>query len=210
MISDLGSLNYTPMPKFLDDAAMFSAVIMVPAIFYLKKHMCTAAQLKAEEKSSDTKGKVSKVIKFVLSNFGLLFGLGAMVGFFGIGFFSEDLGNAVDSIGLDLSGIGSHFFFSIWVFACLCICGLFIGIFVVMYPKTIKEKYQLEKVHWAVFSTLGLLMIIWPPTHAFLFLAGAPPSRAFHEWFMLFAILAWVLPVFYILRKHTKKKAITR
>ncbi|GAG01624.1 unnamed protein product, partial [marine sediment metagenome] len=159
MISDLGSLRYTPIPKFLDDAAMFSAVIMVPAIFYLKKHMCTAAQLKAEEKSPNTKGKVNKVIKFILSNLGLLFGLGAMVGFFGIGFFSEDLGGAVDSIGLDLSGIGSHFFFSIWVFGCLCICGLFIGIFVVMYPKTIKERYQIEKIHWVLFSVLGLLMI---------------------------------------------------
>jgi len=205
MISDLGSLRFTPMPKFLDDAAMFSAIVMVPAIFYLKKKMCSAAQLKAEEKSPDIKGKVNKVLKFVLSNLGLIFGLGAMVGFFGIGFFSEDLGDAVDSIGLDLSGIGSHFFFSVWVFGCLCISGLFIGIYMTMYPKTIKEKYQIEKIHWVVFSVFGLVMIFWPPTHAFLFLAGAPPSRAFHEWFMLFAVLAWVYPVFYILRKHAIK-----
>ena len=210
MISDLGSLNYTPLPKFLDDAAMFSAVIMVPAIFYLKKHMCTAAQLKAEEKSPNTKRKVNKVVKFVLSNISLFFGLGAIVGFFGIGFFSEDLGGAVDNVGLDLSGIGSHFFFSVWVFGCLCITGLFIGIFLIMYPKTIMEKYQLEKIPWATFSVLGLVMIIWPPTHAFLFLMNVAPSRAFHEWFMLFAILAWVLPVFYTLRKHTKKDLTSR
>lgn len=203
MISDLGSLNYTPIPKFLDDSAMFSSIVMIPGIFYLKNKMCTASQLKEDKLPN-------KIVKFILSNLGLLFGLAGMVGFFGIGFFSEDLGSAVDSIGLDLSGIGSHFFFSIFVFGNLCIAGLFIGAFMILYPKTIKEKFGLEKIHWAVFVILGLLMIIWPPLHGIAFILSVAPGRSFHEWFMLFAILTWVLPVFYTLRKHAKKDTASR
>jgi len=203
MISDLGSLRFTPMPKFLDDAAMFCSIVMIPGIFYLKKSISTAAQLKEEKLPN-------KIVKIILSNLALLFGLGAIVGFFGIGFFSEDLGGAVDNIGLDLTGIGSHFFFSIFVFGSLCIAGLFIGAFMILFPKTIKEKYGLEKIPWAVLVICGLIMMIWPPIHAFAFIAGLAPSRAFHEWFMLFSILAWVYPTFYILRKLAKKEITSR
>ncbi len=203
MISDLGSLRFTPMPKWLDDAAMFSSIVMIPGIFYLKKSISTAAQLKEEKLPN-------KIVKIILSNFALLFGLAAIVGFFGIGFFSEDLGNAVDSIGLDLTGIGSHFFFSILVFGSLCIAGLFIGGFMILFPKTIKEKFGLEKIHWAVLVIFGLIMMIWPPIHAFAFLSNLAPSRAFHEWFMLFSILTWVYPTFYILRKLAKKELASR
>jgi hypothetical protein len=203
MISDLGSLRYTPMPKWLDDAAMMSSIVMIPAMFYLKKKICTATEIK-EEKISN------KIVKIILSNISLLFGLGAMVGFFGIGFFSEDLGAAVDSVGLDLTGIGSHFFFSVLVFGCLCIVGLFIGAFMVIFPRTIKERFGLGKIPWIGLVLFGLIVMIWPPIHGYAFIADLAPSRAFHEWFMLFSILFWVYPTFYILRKLAKKELASR
>ena len=63
---------------------------------------------------------------------------------------------------------------------------------------------------WAVLVICGLIMMIWPPIHAFAFIANLAPSRAFHEWFMLFSILAWVYPTFYILRKLAKKEIASR
>ena len=36
-ISDMGSHRYTPIPKFLDDGAMITAILLVPVSFYLKK-----------------------------------------------------------------------------------------------------------------------------------------------------------------------------
>lgn len=202
MISDLGSLNHTPIPKFLDDAAMFSAIVLIPVIFYLKKSMCTASQIKDEKIAK-------KIVKLVLSNFALIFGLGAIVGFFGIGFFSEDLGGAVDNLGVRIMGLGTHFFFSIFVFGCLCITGLFVGAYLILFPKTVKEKFELN-MHWILFVILGIIMIIWPPTHAIAFLFSVAPSRAFHEWFMLFAIIAWVVPTFHVLKNHAKKEIDSR
>jgi hypothetical membrane protein len=203
MISDLGSLRYTPIPKFLDDAAMFSAVIMVPAIFYLKKQICTASQVKEEKLPN-------KIVKIILSNLGFFFALCAMVGFFGIGFFSEDVSAQTDILGYRILGLSTHYFYSIVVFGSLCICGLFIGAFLIIFPKTVKEKFKVENIPWAAFVIFGLIMMIWPPTHAFLFLRKVAPGPSFHEWFMLFAILAWVFPIFYILRKHAKKEVAPR
>ena len=36
-ISNLGSINYSPIPFFLDDAAMITSLLLVPVSFYLKK-----------------------------------------------------------------------------------------------------------------------------------------------------------------------------
>jgi len=144
-----------------------------------------------------------------LSNFALIFGLGAMVGLFSIGFFSEDLGGAVDNLGVRILGLGTHFFFSILVFGCLCITGLFVGAYLILFPKTVKEKYGL-KIHWIVFVILGLEMLIWPPLHAFAFLWDVAPSRSFHEWFMLFAIIVWAIPTFHVLKNNAKKERDSR
>ncbi len=35
-ISDMGSHRYTPIPKFLDDSVMITAVLLVPPCFYIK------------------------------------------------------------------------------------------------------------------------------------------------------------------------------
>lgn len=198
MVSDLGSLNHTPIPKFLDDAAMLSAFLLIPVIFYLKKTMSTASQLKDEKIAK-------KIVKLVLSNFALIFGLGAMVGFFGIGFFSEDVSAQTNLLGVRILGLSTHFFFSIFVFGCLCITGLFVGAYMILFPKTVKEKYGL-KIHWIVFVILGIEMIIWPPLHAFGYLLKLAPSQSFHEWLMLFAIIVWVIPTFHVLKNNAKKE----
>ena len=46
-ISDMGSHRYTPIPVFLDAAVMLTAILLVPACFYIKKIFDSKSKFKS-------------------------------------------------------------------------------------------------------------------------------------------------------------------
>ncbi|MBN1801720.1 MAG: DUF998 domain-containing protein, partial [Candidatus Lokiarchaeota archaeon] len=168
-ISDLGSLDYTYIPKFLDDAAMISAFLLIPVMFYLKKILTNAFLIK-EKKTT------SRIIGKILTNLGLFFGLLSMVGFFGIGFFSEDTSRELSRFNVEIFGLSTHMFFSIVVFACLILTGLFMGAYLVIFPKFTASNID-RKIPPYIFVLLGLEMMIWPTIHGIGFVSNWPPSQ---------------------------------
>ena len=133
----------------------------------------------------------------------------ALIGFAGIGFFSEDLSAHI----CDYYGINPfegtflknfHYFFSIVVFAGFIFSGFFIGLYYIFFSKSVAQKLKVEK-YWFVFIFLGLEMLIWPPIHGVSFIIGLPPSEPFHEWFMLFSIFAWIIPTLTLLLRQIIK-----
>ncbi|MHA1285046.1 MAG: hypothetical protein ACTSQP_21300 [Promethearchaeota archaeon] len=192
-ISDLGSYRFTPIPKFLDDSAMFSSIILIPVIIYLKKMY--------DVTEDDKANKITYYLKAILNNAAFLCGLSAMVGFFGIGFFSEDVSSALNQFDIKILGFSTHMFFSYMVFGSLCFTGIFMGLYILLFSDSLKNKTNVE-IPKILYFIIGIEMIIWPTFHGIGYLIDLPPSKSFHEWFMLFAIFFWVLPIFTLIYIH--------
>ncbi len=175
-ISDLGSFNHTPIPYFLDYGAMISAFLLIPIIFYMEKQF---APLPKDAKDLQNYSRM----RFRLSSLGFLSMLIGVVGFFGIGLFSEDR----------TTPLGLHMIFSIIVFSGFVIAGIFFGLLITFYPTRIPRP-------------IGIFMIFGPPIVAIIFLLNFPPSKPFWEWMIMFSIFIWIIPVGIILIKKISKE----
>ncbi|MHA1660464.1 MAG: DUF998 domain-containing protein, partial [Promethearchaeota archaeon] len=82
-ISDLGSFNHTPMPYFLDYGAMITSILLIPFTFYMERQLAPFPT-----NSEDLKNYTR--MRFRLGGAGLFWMFLGLIGFFGIGFFSED------------------------------------------------------------------------------------------------------------------------
>jgi hypothetical protein len=194
-ISNLGSLNYSPIPFFLDDAAMITSLLLIPVSFYLKKRFCTIYD------QQETPGKLGKN----LSNFALIFMLLGMIGFFGIGFFSEDVADSLEyaSNGLLMVGIlDLHEFFSMVVFLNLIIAGIFLGLIGLKYTSMIPKVFDLN-VSKSVIIIISIEMLIFP----FPMMVATVITRwPFFEWMMLFAVFGWIVPLGVAFLKQINKE----
>jgi len=175
-ISDLGSFNHTPLPYFLDYGAMISAFLLIPILFYMEKQF---APLPKDAKDLQEYSRM----RFRLSSLGFLWMLFAIVGFFGIGLFSEDR----------TTPLGLHMIFSIIVFSGFVISGIFFGLLITFYPMMIRR-------------VLGIYMIFGPTIVAVIFLLNFPPSKPFWEWMLMISIFLWIIPVGIKMIKKTSKK----
>ncbi len=186
-ISDLGSVRYTSVPVLLNILWMGEAILFTPLVFYLYKKI----HVSYKEKE---KWNMSRIGKVILINVGFLFMIIGLIGWFWVGFFSEDEGRLLEKFGIVILGLNFHEFFSLVVFGGFVFAGIFIGLFFMLYPKTTVDTIRV-KIPWILIVILGLVMMIWPLFHGAGFLLGWLPSRQFHEWFMLFALMAWLYPI---------------
>lgn len=194
-ISNLGSLNYSPIPFFLDDAALITSLLLVPVSFYLKKRFCTIYD------QQEMPGKLGKN----LSTLALLFMLFGMIGFFGIGFFSEDVADSLEyaSNGLIMVGIlDLHEFFSMVVFLNLIIAGIFLGVIGLKYVSMIPKVFDLN-VSKSVIIIVAIEMIIFPFP---MMVATVITQWPFFEWLMLFAVFGWIIPLGVAFLKQINKE----
>jgi len=176
-ISNLGSLNYSPIPFFLDDAALITSILLVPVSFYLKKRFCTIFD------QQETPEKLGKN----LSTLALIFMLLGMIGFFGIGFFSEDVADSLEyaTNGLAMVGIlDLHEFFSMVVFLNLIIAGIILGLIGLKYASMIPEVFDLN-VSKSIIIIVAIEMIFLPFP---MMVATVITRLPFFEWLMLFAV----------------------
>jgi len=181
-ISDMGSHRYTPIPKFLDDGAMVTAILLVPVCFYLKRMF----DLKSNQLESINVS--SKYSSLVLVTF--LIGL---IGFFGIGFFSEDV--AISLYPHTTSAYDLHEILTVVQFIGIAGAGLLIGIIFVRFPQGIIDIIGYEKISNLFPIIMGLMMIFLTPILCTFFLLEFPPSIPFWEWMLFFSIFGWILPL---------------
>ena len=181
-ISDMGSHRYTPIPKFLDDGAMVTAILLIPVGFYLKRMF----DLKSKElESINISPKYSSLV--------LVTFLIGLIGFFGIGFFSEDV--AISLYPHTTSVYDLHEIFTVVQFVGIAGAGLLIGIIFVRYPQGIIDLCGYEKMSKIVLFKMGLIMIFLTPILCAFFLLELPPSIPFWEWMLFFSIFGWILPL---------------
>ncbi|MHA1725019.1 MAG: DUF998 domain-containing protein [Promethearchaeota archaeon] len=164
-ISDLGSVRYTPLPIFLDYGAMASSITLFPFGFYLEnilnpfpRSMKDIEELKRN--------------RIRLSNLGILSFLVGVVGFFGIGLFSEDR----------TTSLNLHFFFSVVVFSGFIFASIFFGLIIIFYDTMI-PKY------------LGIYMTCIPIIFGIIFIFT---RMHLIEWFMFFSLLIWISAIMII------------
>jgi hypothetical protein len=163
-ISDLGSFNYTPAPFILDFSAMITSILLIPILLFFNN------LLKSTSEAIEGSLAVEKLrlIRLV----GIFFLYIGLIGFFGIGLFSEDRSTS----------LGLHYFFSVVVFGGLTFGALFSGTYIFL-TKTFFSR------------VLGLYMMIVPMLTAIFFLITPEPFTIyFLEWVMLFGIIAWLIP----------------
>ena len=194
-ISNLGSLNFSPIPFFLDDAAMITSLLLIPVCFYLKKRFDSIY------KELESPGKLGKY----LSNLSLIFMLLGMIGFFGIGFFSEDVADSLQyaTNGLAMIGIlDLHEFFSMVVFLDLALAGIFLGIIGIKYLSIMPKVFNLNIPKSAILI-LGIEMIFLPLPMC---IATVITMWAFFEWLLLFSVFGWIVPLGVAFLKQINKE----
>ncbi|MBY9007439.1 MAG: DUF998 domain-containing protein [Candidatus Lokiarchaeota archaeon] len=178
-ISDLGSINYTPAPYFLDFSAMITAILLIPVFTHFVKLLFQKSEVK-----KDGLWKIFHFIMRILIVIGYIFLLLSIIGLFGIGLFSEDR----------TTELGLHLIFSFVVFGAFSFSAYFIGTVIIL-KKT------------SFFRVIGLFMICTTPTFAILFIINPENlTRPFIEWMMFLSICVWLLLIDLIVYNKLKKK----
>ena len=184
-ISDLGSHHYTLAPFIFDLTMMITSVLLVPVMHIMHKQVLENWEAAKQELGVARARSVKITISVGLS--GLIVGL---VGFFGVGVFSEDR----STIGVFHN---LHLVVSILVWGGLAFASLFYGI------AALRMKTIIPRV-------LSFFMIVGPVASVALFTLAAfvipefLPSKPL-EWIMLACAFWWMVPVGVILLRIIKK-----
>jgi len=175
-ISDLGSFNHTPTPFLYDIACIIAGSMTIPLTFYMEKLL---APLPNE---TELREQHYSRLRFRLSSFAFLFSIIGNLGYIGVGIFSADR----DYEFLSILGEGPHGIMSYLAFGGFTFGAFFMGWLIVLYDTKIPKS-------------LGIYGIFGPLIVSILNLIESTPLL---EWFLLFSILIWVIPLsLIVLRK---------
>jgi len=194
-ISDMGSHRYTPIPKFLDDSVMITAVLLVPPCFYIK-HIF---DLKSKQLESLNVPKAYSTIVLIMMLIGVF-------GIFSSGFISEDV--AISLYPVTSSAYDLHDILSTVQFVGLASAGFLIGIILVRYPSGILEFGVYENKSKIYPILLGLVMIFLTPILTTLYLLEFPPSSPFWEWMLFFSLFGWILAIGIVILHQIKTEEL--
>ena len=181
-ISDMGSHRYTPIPKFLDDSVMITAILLIPPCFYIK-HIF---DLKSKQLESLNVPKGYSTLVLITMLIGVF-------GIFSSGFISEDV--AISLYPVTTSAFDLHDILSTVQFVGLASAGFLIGIILVRYPLGILELCAFENKSKIIPILLGLVMIFLTPILTVFYLLEFPPSSPFWEWMLFFSLFGWILTI---------------
>jgi len=178
-ISSLGSRNETFIPKFLDDGAIITSILLIPMGFSLHNRLIAIATID----NSENKPR----FRIILAHMGLIFFLIGLVGFFGIGFYSVDVGNALGPITyFGDRPLNIHDIFSAVVFLGLGISGVFFGLSITIYDSYIENRRQA--------ILLGIYLIFVPLSIALAYVLSYPIIY-WLEWALLFSLFGGMIPL---------------
>ncbi|MFX0100403.1 MAG: hypothetical protein ACFFCS_12545 [Candidatus Hodarchaeota archaeon] len=185
-ISDLGAARFTPNVIFLDYGAMITPVLFIPTIYYLERKFAPIPRNINEYQGTSR-------WRFRLTTFGSFFMMLGLIGLFGIGLFSIDRNEwLMTEYSMPVS---LHDIFAGCALGGLGIAGVILGFFITFY----RNKF----IHLAVRIPLGIWMMVVPLACGINLISYLPPlgmdhvepSAPYWEWMMLFAILAWLVPL---------------
>ncbi|MHA2280499.1 MAG: hypothetical protein ACXAC5_06580 [Promethearchaeota archaeon] len=168
-ISDLGSSNHTPAPFLYDIACIIAGFMTIPLTFYMEKLLAPLPN-----RINPREQHYSR-LRFRLSSFAFLFSIIGNLGYIGVGIFSADR----DFEFLSMLGQGPHGIMSYLAFGGFSFGAFFMGWLIVLYDTKIPK-------------ILGIYGIFGPLTISILNLIKSTPLL---EWFLLFSILIWVIPL---------------
>jgi len=184
-ISDLGSSKHTAVPVLYDLACIFAGTLTIPFIFYLERHITPIPQ-----KLEDFPVPHRWAYRFM--SMGLLWSLLGSIFYIGVGIFSGDRNVKITP------GLGAHDLCSFGAFGGFSLAAIFLGFALVFVRQPLIPKpYNYP---------LGIWGIIGPITVAVLNLVDMPgiPGPIL-EWSLLFAILAWIVPLALFTLRHAEK-----
>lgn len=166
-ISDLGSINHTPAPFLYDIACIVAGSLTVPLTFYMEKLLAPLPESEKEIPKSTR-------LRFRLGSYAFFFNIIGNISYIGVGIFSGDR----DYYGL-------HTTTSTLAFGGFILGAFFAGWMIVLYRTKVPKG-------------IGIYGIVGPFTTAIIYLlinmTDSPLDKLF-EWMMLFAILAWLIPL---------------
>ena len=179
-ISNMGSIRFTPFPYLLDAGCIITAFLLIPTAFYMEKVLAPLPETAEDIKECSR-------MRLRLGSIGFAWMVIGLIGMFGVGLFSEDLGIILQPY----TGEDLHWIFTMVVFGGLAMGGFFYGILVLFY-KTIIPKW------------LGLYMIFVPSICAsILFGTGFIPI---FEWMTLMSTIAYLMIGGIYVLKHINKE----
>ena len=201
-ISDLGSLNYTPIPKFLDDGLMLTGILLIPVAFYLKKILGSPSE--------------SKILRKLLSTLVLICNLIGACGIFLTGVISEDVGERLDAIfGTPLPDYPSHDLAADIAFYNFLMMGFFLGLLLIMYPDILRERIGIK--HSKIIRLLLTIdMLIISPILFVIFWESYPDIyifgffSSFWEWMLVISYSAWQIPISLMLLKPLNRELASK
>ena len=175
-ISDLGSPDHTPAPFLYDIACILAGFMTIPFTFYMETLLAPLPK-----KSTLSEQSYSR-LRFRLSSFAFLFSIIGNFGYIGVGIFSADRNYDF----LSILGEGPHGIMSYLAFGGFTFGAFFMGWLIVLYNTKIPK-------------ILGIYGIFGPFIVAILNLIESTPLL---EWFLLFSILIWIIPLSLIVLKN--------
>lgn len=201
-ISDLGSLKYTPIPKFLDDGLMLAGILMIPGAFYLKKILNSPLE--------------SKILRKLLSNLVLLCNLLGACGIFLTGVISEDVGDQLDAIfGTPLPDYPAHDLVADIAFYNFLVMGVLLALMLAIYPDIMRERIGMK--HSTVIRLLLIIdMVIISPILFAIFYESYPDYyifgffSSFWEWMLVFSFSAWYIAIALMLLKTINRELASK
>ncbi|NVM53794.1 MAG: DUF998 domain-containing protein [Candidatus Helarchaeota archaeon] len=183
-ISALGSSDTTPVPILYDLACIFAGTLTIPLSLYLEKHIAPIPR-KAEDLPAPHRWS------YRLTGTGFFFSLLGSIFYIGVGIFSADRG--------EVRGIEMHNICSYATFGGFAFAALFLGFAIIFVRQPLIPKpYNYP---------LGIWGVVGPITVAILNLTGLEGvTYEFLEWFLLWAILAWLIPLAIFTLRHIERQ----
>ncbi|MHA1232375.1 MAG: DUF998 domain-containing protein [Candidatus Helarchaeota archaeon] len=175
-ISDLGSINYTPVPILYDLACFFAGILTIPFIYFIEKHI---APIKKSYNDNPPHRWVFRLMgaAYFLNMLGSIF-------YIGVGIFSEDR-----------DFFGMHTVCSYGAFGGFAIGSIFLGIALI-----ISDQKLLKCPFNYIIGSIGAFL---PITVAIFNLIYGGPLL---EWLLLFSILIWFIPIISACLTFAKKE----
>lgn len=192
-ISDLGSLQYTPLPKFLDDGLMLAGVFMIPAVLYFRQILSPA-------------GDTNRFRK-ILSNIILFLYMSGSIGIFFTGVISEDVGARWDALWrMPFPDEPWHDFPADVAFYSFICNGFLIFLLLELYPSILEKQMGIvHKGGLTIRILLGIDVYILSPVLFVIFSMSYPDKfmfgmySSFWEWSLVLSYIVWQLPLFGLL-----------
>ncbi len=185
-ISDMGNHEHTPAPWLLDSALISTGILLLPFIFYIERYLAPIPRRPEDLPATQHR------FMYRLTGIAYFLNLMGSVGMVGVGVFSEDR---------DYLLPGSHFAFSIMLFGCFALGAIALGL-----ALTISDRKLIPSPWNYILGTYGVHGLLLAAGFAGYHLLNGTSLEKLMEWVIFFALVAWMIPLFFCAMLHARKQ----